>query len=116
MNEESFNKYLYNENYNLYAINDTCVNIPISFISNEINNGYFNCVLLLQKKSNNEIIYESHFSFCEINNDEEVYSYKNFVIYPKKLNTKITGTHKESRFIEYWIDNDFIIKLLVNNK
>ena len=116
MNEESFNKYLYNENYNLYAINDTCVNIPISFISNEINNGYFNCVLLLQKKSNNEIIYESHFSFCEVNNNEEVYSYKNFVIYPKKLNTKITGTHKESRFIEYWIDNDFIIKLLVNNK
>jgi len=113
MSETEFDKYnTPNENYNLYIVNDTCINIPISFISNEINNGYFNCVLLLQKKSNNEVIYESHFAFCE----SESYSYKNFIIYPKKLNTKITDNHKESRFIEYWIDNDFIIKLLVNNK
>ena len=65
-----------------YYLNDTCVNIPIQFITNEFNKGYFNCVLLLQKSSNNETLYESHFNFYQCENK----SYRNFIIYPKKLN------------------------------
>ena len=48
-----------------FELNDTCANIPIKFK----NNKYYNCVLLLQKKSNNTVLFESHFSF--IQNDDK---------------------------------------------
>ena len=116
MSESLFNKYQTHNDLDLYNINDTCVNIPIKFINNEFNNGYYNCVLLLKKESNNETIYESHFSFLQ--SDENIY--KNFIIYPKKFNTKIISDNgnvkRETRYIEYWVDNKFVIYLLVNNK
>lgn len=99
-----------------FELNDTCVNIPIKFK----NNKYYNCVLLLQKKSNNTVLFESHFSFIQNDKkDSEYYTYKNFIIYPKKLNRYITKIDDKidirSNFYEYWINEDFIIKLLVNN-
>ena len=116
MSSELLDNYLNTESLDLYKIDDTCVNIPIEFINNELNNGYYNCVLLLKKKANNETIFESHFSFLQ--SDEN--KYKNFIIYPKKLNINIISDgediRRETRFIQYWIDNDFIIYLLVNNK
>jgi len=98
---------------NWYSINDTCVNVPIHFI----NNGFYNCVLLLENKLTKQLMYESHFSF--IQNDS--YQYKNFIIYPKKLNVFINKDNKDikdihSNYFEYWINKDFTIKLLVNNK
>ena len=95
-----------------YYINDTCVNIPISFKTNEVNKGYFNCVLLLQKQSNNEVLYESHFNFNQNNNK----IYHNFIIYPKKLNVIVSKNNVETKYFEYWVNNDFRINLLVNNK
>jgi len=114
--DDHFNEYelpsISNDNNDWYSINDTCVNIPIRFNKNE----YYNCVLLLIKKNTNALLYESHFSF--IQNDE--YSYKNFIIYPKKLNSFISIKDDEvsvnSKYFEYWINSDFMIKLLVNNK
>lgn len=111
--DDNFNEYgininLENDNRNWYYINDTCVNIPIEFK----NDGYYNCVLILQKSINNEIIYESHFSFYQ--NDD--YLYKNFIIYPKKFNVKFEDIKPVTNFFEYWVDNEFTIKLLVNNK
>ena len=98
------------DNREWYYLDDTCVNIPIVFTNSKSN--YYNCVLLLQKGYNNETIYESHFSFCQ--NDS--YEYKNFIIYPKKLNITIKEHDIESNYFQYWIDNEFCIKLLVNNK
>ena len=95
-----------------YYLNDTCVNIPVQFINNEFNKGYFNCVLLLQKAANNEVLYESHFNFYQCENK----TYRNFIIYPKKLNVITTENNVETKYFEYWVNNDFIIKLLVNNK
>ena len=116
MSSNMFDKYLNTESLDLFKIDDTCVNIPIEFINNDLNDGYYNCVLLLKKKANNETIFESHFSFLQ--SDEN--KYKNFIIYPKKLNINIISegddVRRETRFIEYWIDNDFVIYLLVNNK
>ena len=95
-----------------YYLNDTCVNIPVQFINNEFNKGYFNCVLLLQKSSNNETLYESHFNFYQCENK----TYRNFIIYPKKINIISIEDNIETKYFEYWINNDFAIKLLVNNK
>ena len=102
-----------------YYLNDTCVNIPIKFINNERNFGYFNCILILYNKniSNNPLI-ETHFSFVQ----KDKYSYKNFIIYPKKVNLNITGTINDdtinitTKYLEYWINDDYELKLLVNNK
>ena len=116
--DEYFNEFelgtinISNDNREWYYLNDTCVNIPIEFISNKFNKGYFNCVLLLQKSSNNEVLYESHFNFYQ----NEQKTYKNFIIYPKKLNIISTENNIETKYFEYWINNDFGIKLLVNNK
>ena len=117
-----FNVYdVNNDNRTWYKIDDTCVSIPIKFISNDINNGYFNCVLILQDL-NDELLYESHFSFYQTNNSNKNknYEYKNFVIYPKKLNRYISKNKNdiklESNYFEYWVNKEFIIKLLVNNK
>jgi hypothetical protein len=107
------------ESYTIYKINDTCVNIPIEF---KITPGYYNCVLLLQKANNNDIIFESHFSFCQNNNN----AYKNFIIYPKIFNNSVSAKYNDNnnlidvqrntKLIEYWVNNNFVIKLLVNNK
>lgn len=111
---EQFNEFdlgtnnIENDEREWYYLNDTCVNIPITF--NNI--GYYSCVLLLQKASNNEVIYESHFNFYQAEN----FKYKNFIIYPKKLNITINDHNVVSNYFEYWINKDFIIKLLVNNK
>ncbi len=101
-------EYQNSEIHHIYKIDDTCVNIPIRFK----NPGYYNCVLLLQKASDNKTIYETHFAFCQ---DEDSNEYKNFIIYPKKFNTIIDGEKRKSKHFDYWINKDFIIKLLVNN-
>lgn len=41
------------EDVDLYYINDTCINIPIKFISN-LNEAYYNCNLIVEKKVNND--------------------------------------------------------------
>lgn len=67
-----------------------------------------------------EIIYESDFAF---NNETE--EYLNFVILPKMLNKAktdiMTNAHGANRTdkeidITYWIDGEFTLRLLVNNK
>ena len=191
------------DNREWYYLNDTCVNIPVQFINNEFNKGYFNCVLLLQKINDNdklfnsisewyknhklqfeefinitnkckkigahftidefkniikdtslssvenlndfvtfiskdliydnypknniemlkliinmvnnnniEVLYESHFNFYQCKNK----GYRNFIIYPKKLNIITTETNVDTKYFEYWINNNFRISLLVNNK
>ena len=98
------------DNHEWYEINDTCVSIPINFISNNQNNGYFNCVLILfNKHISNKPLFERHFSFYQT----DQIKYKNFVIYPKKINIKDNLT---SNYFQYWINDDFEIKLLVNNR
>ena len=96
-----------------YSIHDTCVNIPIKFLKS----GYYNCVLLLHFKNETRVLFESHFSFEQ--NDE--YEYKNFIIYPKKLNVTISKVDNtisvNTNYFEYWVNNrEFTIDLLVNNK
>lgn len=118
--DDNFNEYsvpnINNDNRLWFYMDDTCVNIPIKFITNEnTNKGYFNCVLLLQFANDNRTLYESHFSF--IQNNEM--TYKNFIIFPKKFNVSIFDCDKinvKSNFFEYWINRKFIIKLLVNNR
>lgn len=158
-----------------FELNDTCVSIPIKFINNEINKGYFNCVaLLINKNISDQPLLERHFSFYQNN-----FTYENFIIYPKKINlkrndnywwigpedapinthVKVTNESKifepyiinnqwyigdtyicdqyldengkdyipypkyiiddlsiETNYLQYWIDDNFILKLLVNNK
>lgn len=118
--DDHFNEYsvlnIENDARDWFYMDDTCVNIPIKFITDDqTNKGYFNCVLLLQFENDNRILYESHFSF--IQNDD--FKYKNFIIFPKKFNVQIFKDNKinvQSNFFEYWINRKFIIKLLVNNK
>ena len=106
------------DNRTWYAINDTCVNIPIQFIKNDKNKGYFNCVLILHIKDDkvNRVLYESHFSFEQTDD----FAYKNFIIYPKKLNVNISSENGkvavDTKYYEYWINREFTIELLVNNK
>lgn len=109
-NEFNTNNDLGEDTEDWYQLDDTCVNIPIRFL----HNGYFNCVLILHKKGINKALYESHFSFIESDNTQ----YSNFIIYPKKLNVKVeqNPVDVKSKYFEYWIDNEFTIDLLVNNK
>lgn len=68
-----------------YEIDDTCVSIPIKFINNENNDGYFNCVLLLLNDNiSNKPLLETHFSFYQYDD----FKYENLIIYPKKVNLK----------------------------
>ena len=101
----------------VYEMNDTCINIPITFKNGE--DGYFNCVLLLLNENiSKEPLLEEHFSFYQ----HKGYVYKNFILYPKKINIKISGKIEdesiniESKYFEYWINDGFILKLLVNNR
>ena len=117
--DEHFNEYsitnIANDTRDWFYMDDTCVNIPIEFIINENNKGYFNCVLLLQFKDDNRTLYESHFSFIQDND----FIYKNFIIFPKKFNVRLFDGDKinvQSNYYEYWVNRPFIIKLLVNNK
>ena len=99
----------YSTNSLAYWINDICVDIPIKFRSTEMEQ-YYTCVLILRK--NGKQIYESHFDFCqsqitdENGNEKIVNEYLKFVIVPKVLNTNFN--------INYWIDKDYQICLLVN--
>lgn len=98
-----------------YEINDTCVNIPIKFINNENNKGYFNCVFILTNPNiSDKALYESHFSFCQ--NDS--FSYKNFIIYPKRLNIICDRNEFtiKSKYYEYWVNDDYTLFILVNNR
>lgn len=52
-----------------------------------------------------DLVYESHFRFYQ--NDTNKSKYNSFVIYPQLMS-------KEN--LTYWVNNKFIIKLLVNNK
>ena len=122
--DHNFNEFDLNDiehdNRSWYYLNDTCVNIPIEFISNERNKGYFNCVfILLNKNISHEPLFESHFIFTQA----DQYVYKNFIIYPKKLNINVRDKISDdsnisitSKYYEYWINDDFELKLLVNNR
>lgn len=110
--DDNFNEYdqlymLHNSNEIYYELNDTCINIPINF---KEPNKIYNCILLFERvnKYQNDLLFESHFSFYN-----EGSSYKNFIVYPKKLNIK---NLVESKYFEYWINTDFRIELCVNGK
>ena len=110
--DDNFNEYdqlymLHNSNEIYYELNDTCINIPINF---KEPNKIYNCILLFERvnKYQNDLLFESHFSFYN-----EGSSYKNFIVYPKKLNIK---NLTESKYFEYWINTDFRIELCVNGK
>ena len=173
--DNNFNEFnlhdIENDKREWFEIDDTCVNIPIRFINNDLNRGYFNCVLLLINENiSNKALLETHFSFVQTNE----FTYKNLVIYPKKINLKrgdsywwigpednpinthikVTDEDKvfnpclinnkwyvndtyiceayddyvpyikynidelsiETNYLQYWINDDYTLKLLVNNK
>ena len=56
-----------------------------------------------------DALLESHFSFYLSNTDD----YQNFILYPKKINVK---NLTDSKYFEYWVNSNFILKLCVNNK
>ena len=58
--------------------------------------------------NHNDVLFESHFSFYTEN-----YDYKNFILYPKKINVK---NLIESKYFEYWVNSNFLLKICVNNK
>ena len=96
-----------------FELNDTCVSIPIKFINNDNNKGYFNCTFILMNENiSNQPLLEKRFAFCQ----DESYQYKNFIIYPKKLNIRINEYDVTSNYFEYWINDDFKLKVLVNNR
>lgn len=91
----SSNKYVYPQN-------QISTEIPIHFKTikdDEVINGTYECVLLL--KRNNELVYESHFSFSQDYQD-----YISFVIIPRIFGKK---TNKE-----FWEDSTFTIDVLCN--
>lgn len=59
--------------------------------------------LIYTYKYNDKLLFESHFSFYNTNN-----TYKNFVIYPRLLNSKQTQ-------LEYWLNNKFRLRINVND-
>lgn len=58
--DQFFNEYNFiNDKYeDSFYLNDTCTNIPIKFINNENNKGYFNCVMLLERRNSSNTKYE----------------------------------------------------------
>lgn len=56
-----------------------------------------------------DCLLEKHFSFYLKNHDD----YLNFILYPKKINVK---NLIESKYYEYWVNSNFILRLCVNNK
>ena len=88
---------------------DNIYNSDISFKYFDEFNGFEDIVILDKNKLNffyeseSTKIFESHFRFIQ---NPFVGKYLNFIIYPKAINKNVN----------YWIDNDFIIRLLVNNK
>ena len=94
----------YKDNPDTYRLKDICLNIPIEFKSF---NKYYNCVLLLEKKidkNNYTLVYESHFNFIQTSNEDK---YNKFILYPKLINKSN---------IDYYIDQDYILRLLVNDR
>lgn len=75
-----------------------------------INNYEFNKFII----SNDQILYKRNFSFIQ----DKKHQYENFVIYPKHLNISLKDdrTTYESNIYDYWVNRDFTIDLLVNNK
>lgn len=55
-----------------------------------------------------DCLLEKHFSFYLEEND-----YLNFILYPKKINIK---NLTDSKYFEYWVNSNFVLKLCVNNK
>jgi hypothetical protein len=56
-----------------------------------------------------DALLESHFSFYLSDTND----YQNFILYPKKINIKDLT---DSKYFEYWVNSNFILKLCVNNK
>lgn len=96
--DEHYNEFeTVNESKTLYEIDDTCMAVPVRFTD-----GYHNCVLILM---HNDIkIYESQFNFFQKNSDSSSV-YHSLVIYPKYLD-----------YAGDWVNNDFTIYLLCDNK
>ena len=59
--------------------------------------------------SNDQILYKTNFSFIQ----DDTHKYENFIIYPKYLNLSNKLT---SNIFDYWVNREFAIDLLVNNK
>lgn len=107
----------------IYYINDTVINVPISF-EQTVDEQLYQCHLILQK--DNIVIHECDFSFVQKieKNDENYYAdnklydtfFRNFVIHPKTINSVITGEQNEKFDIYNWVNSDYIIYLCVNNK
>lgn len=97
-------KMLYNKNTvdQLY-INDS------TFIENDnFIREYFVDKIINIDNNQSELIYESHFSINQTDN----YSYSNFIIYPKMLNTN----KGELKGIYDWVNKKYRLSLLVNNR
>lgn len=76
----------------------------------------------LNVRPTSTVIYESHFNFYQ-HDDDETSIYRDFVMYPKMLCdanvnviTNELNTMYQSRPIEYFINERFRLRLLVNNK
>ena len=129
--DDNFNEFKNINNVdNWYYINDSCINIPIKFKDYET---LYNCVLILEKINTTDnagqkssipdsnVIYESHFSFIQHEDDESTI-FSNFVIYPKMLADAMLKRETNQLLREnlttiyYWINSEFLIRLLVNNK
>ena len=98
----------YIETYAQYS-SDNIYNDEISLKCLDEFKGFPNIVIKSGKEikkfyqEESEKIFESHFRFIQTGFVNE---YLNFIIYPYAIN----------RNVDYWINNDFIIRLLVNNK
>ncbi len=114
------------EKYHRYLINDSCINIPITFRVFDNNNeelkqnNYFNCLLFIKDVDLDLIIYNSKFSFIQTYKEEideetgeSVYTfdhqYNAFILYPKLLN------HIYNKKILTFINRKYCLYLNVNN-
>ena len=87
--------------YHVFEICDNCFSVPITFIA-ENRYKQYNCVLLFYK--DNKLIKQSNFTFMGEFEESTI----NFVIYPKMINKDFD--------INFWLDSDYHIDLLVNGK
>lgn len=118
------NSYKLGEKYNenIFYINDTVINVPISFEQTS-NEELYNCYLILEKDK--KIIHECNFSFVQkieknesnYYDDNKLYDtfFRNFVIHPKTLNTIITSKQNQKYDILDWVNSEYTIYLCVNN-
>ena len=64
----------------------------------------------IEQTNTTELIYESHFRLVQTMAST---TYKNFIIYPKMLNSNGDGTTKN---IDYWANKDYILRILCNGR